>query len=92
MSKAILFAISANFIQFEWDGKTLTWKGQSQKRIDFASENPEMRIVEYSKKQVDERLSGEAKEEFLEAYYEVKTAMELVEELDKLLYDAKKGK
>ena len=92
MAKTILFAISANFIQFEWDGKSLEWKGQSQKHIDMANDNPEMRLVEYSKKQVEDRLSGEAKVEFLEAYYEVKTAMELINELDKLLYEAKKGK
>ena len=92
MAKTIVLALACAFVEFEWSGNTLKWKGQTQDQLDELESNPNMKMNEYVKKQLDSRLEGEVKDEFLEEAYTKMTAVDLLQMLDKFLSEAKKGK
>lgn len=92
MAKTIVLSLACASVAFEWSGNTLKWMGQTQDQIDEVQNNPEMRMNDYFKKQLEIRLEGEVKDEFLEEAYSKMTASDLVTMLDKFLSDAKKGK
>jgi len=92
MAKSIVFTLAGTFVMFDWCGNELKWKGQTQQQIDEVNDNKDLTIVDFAKKQLDDRLEGESKEAFLKEAYSCTTAIALVGQLEGFLKEAKKGK
>lgn len=92
MAKSNVFLIKKNFMEFDFNGKTLEWRGLSQKDLDLVSTQMDKPTIEFVKEQLNNRLSGEGKEEFLKTCFESMTAIELLNQLDEMLQKTKEGK
>lgn len=87
---AIVFSAKQNFVEFTWEGKSLRYKGRNQHDID--SIDKEQSFNDYLKEYIPSHLEGEAKDDFISEAYSMMTAVELFDELESMLVEAKKGK